>query len=100
MKTKECKGKKREKQKNKASKQTSKKERELTSIAKLHDEIDMVDSFFAVPQSDDIFMMQLRNFFQNLYFFPQQVLGLGQILLRDQFYCHYVVGVLWGNKGT
>ena len=49
----------------------------LTSVAKLHDEIDVTRRLFAVPQSDDILVVQLSDFLENLDFFSQQVLRLG-----------------------
>ena len=62
-----------------------------TSITEFHDEIDMAGCLLAVPQGDDILVMQLCNFLEDLYLFTQQILRFGQILLLNQLHGHHLI---------
>lgn len=66
--------------------------REITAIAILHDQVNIVLWLFAVEQHNDVLMMQLCEFFQNFDFLSEKILWLCQALLGDAFYGD---GVWW-----
>jgi hypothetical protein len=55
----------------------------ISTVTHLHDEIDIVLRLFAIEQRHDILVMQFCEFLEDLDLLAQQVLRLGQALLRD-----------------
>lgn len=57
--------------------------RQVSPIAVLHDEMNMVGGFLAVEQGDHVFVMQLGQLLENFDFLAEEILRLCQVLLGD-----------------
>lgn len=61
---------------------------QITAIAVLHDEVNIVLRLFAVQQRHDIFMVKFRELFEYFNFLAEKILRFCQALLGDTFYGH------------